>query len=40
MGLTAECSVGQYYKRLVAFDMIYGDVGENLDRLIRLGIAS
>jgi alkylation response protein AidB-like acyl-CoA dehydrogenase len=40
MGLTAECSVGQYYKKLVAFDLIYGDVGENLDRLIRLGIAS
>jgi alkylation response protein AidB-like acyl-CoA dehydrogenase len=39
MGLTAECSVGHYYKKLVAFDMIYGGVDENLDRLTRLGIA-
>jgi alkylation response protein AidB-like acyl-CoA dehydrogenase len=39
MGLTAECSVGHYYKKLVAFDMVYGGVDENLDRLTRLGIA-
>ena len=35
MGLTAECSVGHYYKKLLAFDMIYGDIDENLDRLVR-----
>lgn len=39
MGLTAECSVGHYYKKLVAFDMMYGGVDENLDRLVRHGIA-
>jgi alkylation response protein AidB-like acyl-CoA dehydrogenase len=38
MGLTAECSVGHYYKKLVAFDMVYGGVDENLDRLTRLAI--
>jgi alkylation response protein AidB-like acyl-CoA dehydrogenase len=37
MGLTAECYAGHYYKKLVAFDMVYGDVDENLDRLIRQG---
>jgi alkylation response protein AidB-like acyl-CoA dehydrogenase len=40
MGLTAECSVGHYYKKLLAFDMIYGDIDENLDRLVRQGIAT
>ena len=39
MGLTAECSVGHYYKKLVAFDNIYGGVDENLDRLVKQGIA-
>jgi alkylation response protein AidB-like acyl-CoA dehydrogenase len=37
MGLTAECYAGHYYKKLIAFDMIYGDVDENLDRLVRQG---
>jgi alkylation response protein AidB-like acyl-CoA dehydrogenase len=40
MGLTAECAVGHYYKKLVAFDMIYGDVDETLDRLVGQGMAS
>jgi alkylation response protein AidB-like acyl-CoA dehydrogenase len=40
MGLTAECSVGHYYKKLVAFDMVYGDVDENLDRLVGQGVAT
>jgi alkylation response protein AidB-like acyl-CoA dehydrogenase len=39
MGLTAECSVGHYYKKLLAFGMIYGDVDENLDRLVGQGTA-
>jgi alkylation response protein AidB-like acyl-CoA dehydrogenase len=39
MGLTAECSVGHYYKKLVAFEMVYGGVEENLDRLVSQGIA-
>jgi len=40
MGLTAECAAGHYYKKLVAFDMVYGDVDENLDRLVRQGMES
>jgi alkylation response protein AidB-like acyl-CoA dehydrogenase len=35
MGLTAECSVGTYYKKLLAFDMMYGDVDRSLERLIH-----
>jgi alkylation response protein AidB-like acyl-CoA dehydrogenase len=40
MGLTAECSVGHYYKKLMAFDTVYGDVEENLDRLVGQAIAT
>jgi alkylation response protein AidB-like acyl-CoA dehydrogenase len=37
IGLTAECSVGFYYKKLLAFDMMYGNVDQSLERLIRCG---
>lgn len=39
MGLTAECAVSHYYKKLLAFEMIHGNVDEHLNRLAGRAIA-